>query len=199
MLLWLRGASSRPVLPAWRRRPAWFGLASRLCTGANSRSRPVRGSRSRTWRRVGRTAVPGCTRSVRSWPVGGCSLRSPGTPPRAMICAGIPAARSMPCPALMTMSWPSGPARRGRAGPRRPGIGDRGGHPYRGGWHDRDGVEGSGLRVRHRAGRCRHVARHRAAGHPGGAENLESPLTGALSTGNTCGQRSWRVGSGCAR
>lgn len=44
-----------------------------------------------------------------------------------------------------------------------------------GGRHDRVGVEGSVLRVRHLAGRRRQMARHRTAGHPGGAEDLDSP------------------------
>ena len=65
--------------------------------------------------------------------------------------------------------------------------------PTGGGRHDRDGVEGSDLRVRHPAGRCRQVARHRAAGHPGGAANLESPLTRSPATGQPCLMpRKWR-------
>ena len=64
--------------------------------------------------------------------------------PGVMICAGIAAARSMPCPGLRRRGVVSIRARVKEARAR-PGIGDGGDHLYRGGRHDRVGVEGSAL------------------------------------------------------
>jgi hypothetical protein len=60
----------------------------------------------------------------------------------------------------------------GRERPRPAGGGARGGHPQRCGRHYRDRVERSDLRIRHRQGRHRPVARHRPAGHPPGPPDL---------------------------